>query len=1203
MQPTRLAKHRVHILRRLSAPFAVLCLGLLSPVAVRAASQTRTASFEYDPASGLLLKDIVEPDDSSLCRVTTYRYDAYGNKVESTTRACNGGSGEAPAPKGNAGFAPRTSSLAYTADAAAISGAAYDYPEGQFPTTATSALNQRETRTYDARFGTVASFTDPNGLTTSWQFDGFGRKTLEKRPDGTSTTWTYELCKDVLGGTAACPSSAVLVEITVPSGSARTKTYTDSLHRTVRVETEGIDDRSIRKDTEYDSLGRVARSSLPYFANAAPAWTVYSYDLLGRVTAETSPATAAGTRVTSTKYNGLTITASVNTAPAQTKTITRNSQGQVVQVIDTAGSRVTYTYDPFGNLTQTNAGGVLTELTYDLLGRKVGMVDPDMGSWRYAYNGLGELVSQTDAKGQSTTFVYDLLGRMTKRTEPGLITNWYFDTYTDGAACPGGIGGLCQVECDNGYVRKLSYDRLGRIATLSTTIDKTYAVDTTYVTSGPHAGKIDSIRYPTGFAIKYGYNPTGYLTEVRKADDSSLLWRVTAQNAAGQALGEVLGNNLVTARTYDALYRLTSVTSGTAASKLVEMSFSYDLIGNLIRRIDATQGVTENFAYDSLNRLIQSSGPNLATSTFAYDAIGNLVNKSDVGVYNYPSVGASRPHAVTRIKGSRAAAYSYDDNGGLISTVYENGDIRSLDYSAFGLPTTVRGKAGGQAYQYQYTYNAEHERIKLTTTRTDGTYTSIYLHPSGHGMLLYEEERQPGEVSEHKHYIQAGSELIGVYVTKSKYVGSEQPEMRYYHRDHLGSIAAVTNPSGAMIERFSYEPFGQRRFPKGGSDPNNTIIGVTTDRGFTGHEHLDELSLIHMNGRIYDPVLGRFMTPDPFLQAPENLQSYNRYSYVMNNPLGYVDPTGYSWLSRALGAIWRSEIVQAVVTIGIAYVAGPGAAAAYTGLRTTVNTHSIEEGIKAGAISYFTALAFNAVGDIAPSGVGNIAGHAAVGCLSAEASGGDCGPGALSAGVTAAWTQSGIQFDSFGANLTVQSTVGGIAAELSGGSFAQGAVTGAFGYLFNYCSHGSCTTDLEQTLYDWLPGYKAGTLLYNQTMGDGSWTGWEVLDFASVAGNVAGKGFSLLGTASREVTVVDGYVQNSTFKFKHWYHDKLWKEGRPYPFLQAQEVLDTATSVSKDRMKGFYRYTNGRLEMVYNPKTREIFHLQPLSKSQRQFLN
>ncbi len=184
--------------------------------------------------------------------------------------------------------------------------------------------------------------------------------------------------------------------------------------------------------------------------------------------------------------------------------------------------------------------------------------------------------------------------------------------------------------------------------------------------------------------------------------------------------------------------------------------------------------------------------------------------------------------------------------------------------------------------------------------RADGIFTTFYLNPAGQGQLLYEKEVKPS-VTEHKHYISAGGLLVGIYLSRS----DSTTETRYFHHDRLGSLTLITNASGGQIERLAYEAFGKRRFPAGSADPNNTLFGITTDRGFTSHEHLDEMGLIHMNGRVYDPLVGRFMTPDPFVQSPDNLQSYNRYSYVLNNPLAYTDPSGYFNLGHELSNGWR----------------------------------------------------------------------------------------------------------------------------------------------------------------------------------------------------------------------------------------------------------------------------------------------------------
>src|SRR6267143_5075432 len=236
---------------------AVAMLGLVTHVAL-AATQTRTSAFEYDPATGLLTKEIIEPDNSTLCLVTTYVYDAYGNKTSATTRNCNGSSSEALAPTGDAVFSTRTSTAAFAAGSVVIGVVTYNWSAGQFPTTSTNALNQSETKEFDPRFGGATKLTGPNALVTQWTYDGFGRKLSEARADGTTTTWTYTRCVDNPGG---CPSYGAYL-VTETSTGAPTKTvYLDSPNRQIRSEAQGFDGTLVRKDTQYDALGRVAQVS------------------------------------------------------------------------------------------------------------------------------------------------------------------------------------------------------------------------------------------------------------------------------------------------------------------------------------------------------------------------------------------------------------------------------------------------------------------------------------------------------------------------------------------------------------------------------------------------------------------------------------------------------------------------------------------------------------------------------------------------------------------------------------------------------------------------------------------------------------------------------------------------------------------------------------------------------------------------------
>lgn len=254
--------------------------------------------------------------------------------------------------------------------------------------------------------------------------------------------------------------------------------------------------------------------------------------------------------------------------------------------------------------------------------------------------------------------------------------------------------------------------------------------------------------------------------------------------------------------------------------------------------------VIENFTYDTLNRLLQvtgTAGPSnapLIPRTFVYNQIGNILYKSDAGLFTYSASGAGsvRPHAVASVAGPINASYTYDANGSMTA-----GNGKTLTYTSFNMVNTI---ASG-AYNYTYNYNAEHQRVKLITVRPDDTLTSIYASAG-----FYEKEisTNTGEVT-HKFYVKG----VGVHVAKSTGLS----EMRYYHTDNLGSIVTISNEVRGVLEQMAYEAFGERRYDSGDpQDRLSPIIGITTDRGYTGHEHLDEMNLVHMNGRVFDPALG-----------------------------------------------------------------------------------------------------------------------------------------------------------------------------------------------------------------------------------------------------------------------------------------------------------------------------------------------------------
>ncbi|WP_053170456.1 RHS repeat domain-containing protein [Limnohabitans planktonicus] len=196
-----------------------------------------------------------------------------------------------------------------------------------------------------------------------------------------------------------------------------------------------------------------------------------------------------------------------------------------------------------------------------------------------------------------------------------------------------------------------------------------------------------------------------------------------------------------------------------------------------------------------------------------------------------------------------------------------------------------------------------HQRVKQTLTHNAPTSlmggTTWYLHGDNNA-LVFEKELNANGVTENRHYLQAAGMTFALVTTRSgagvsstaSDLSKRSAPVRYFHQDHLNSIAVITDEAGQVVERLAYDPRGKRRNANGLADKNDRLVGQTTDRGYTEHEHLDEVGLIHMNGRVYDPLIGRFMSADPFIQSPGNLQSYNRYAYVMNNPLAMTDPSG-----------------------------------------------------------------------------------------------------------------------------------------------------------------------------------------------------------------------------------------------------------------------------------------------------------------------
>ncbi len=300
--------------------------------------------------------------------------------------------------------------------------------------------------------------------------------------------------------------------------------------------------------------------------------------------------------------------------------------------------------------------------------------------------------------------------------------------------------------------------------------------------------------------------------------------------------------------------------------------------GNLLQRSlqwDSASFV-ENFSYDNLNRLATSQVLGQPLLSFTFDAAGNLASKPGAGTYSYPAQGPGsvRPHAVLGLTGV-PGVFSYDDNGNLLS-----GAGRSASWSSFDMPL-VLSIAGANASSSSFEYGPEHQRVRQVRTDAAGTTVTVYAGAQ-------EAITRAGQTTVRSYWPGVGSDSLGLEVDAP----AAATALLWTHTDRLGSVVALSDSAGMLQERLAYDPWGKRRTTDGSATPDS-LDGSVDNKGFTGHEMLDQLELVHMNGRVFDPFNARFLSADPLVLDPSNGQAFNRYSYVLNNPTNLTDPSGF----------------------------------------------------------------------------------------------------------------------------------------------------------------------------------------------------------------------------------------------------------------------------------------------------------------------
>ncbi len=534
------------------------------------------------------------------------------------------------------------------------------------------------------------------------------------------------------------------------------------------------------------------------------------------------------------------------------------------------------------------------------------------------------------------------------------------------------------------------------------------------------------------------------------------------------AVGQVSHVNGTTDyRYYDPFtMRITSIRTTSILGDLQYWSYGYTPAGDIEEIHNIITDVTYDYTYDELHRLLsETSDGAYPTINYTYNAIGNIMSKT-YGINSYAyTYDTTRKHAVANINfNGNNYAYTYDGNGNMTAgpdfTDPTQTATRAITYNADNLPTSIVWTKTATVTS-AFTYDGSGTRVKKAI---QGGSTTWYI--GSH----YEKKD-----STYTKYIFAGGTRIAKVTTSGYHI---------LHSDHLGSSTIITESSGGVVESTEYNPFGTTR----------THSGATlTNYKYTDQELDPETGLYNYGARYYDPMIGRFISPDPIVQAPFNPQSLNRYSYCINSPLMYVDPSGlisldprdwfsngFDFLGDVFTDIWQSELFRMCARAVAFYYGGP---LGTVGCNLLFG-ENLENSVKAGVTATITAAAFYGAGEYIQhlQDVGqladaayvvsrgtqvaiHIAAGATAGGINAAITGGDVGLGIATGGISAGMGSYFRDFTPFGSEVAGHAIIGGITGgtihAMYGGSFStgfgQGAVTSVFELWYNSDQHPGIT--------------------------------------------------------------------------------------------------------------------------------------------------
>lgn len=836
------------------------------------------------------------------------------------------------------------------------------------------------TYTYD-QYGYLSRVVGPVGDSTSLTNDGRGNVTSKTDPRSNTTTYSYDSLNRIVQTTDPLGARAIFtydangnqLSLTDTRGKTITMVYnwrdkpisiTDALNHTTNISYDGMGNIVSKSDAnghsillEYDNMSRLITET-----NAAGEITHYSYDGVGNRIAISYP---NGNSV-NLKYDALNRLTELSDVigqlakytydPNSNKLTEEDGQGNVTSyqydllnrpltTTDRLGNTAQKVYDYNGNVLQElDRKGNATTYSYDSLNRRKSLVDGLNNQTSFNYDKVGNLTKVTDGKGNVTNYSYDVLNRLTQVKFADNTTNSY--SYDSGS-------NLKTRTDNNGQTTTFIYDAVNRpvlkkysatladtfsydnIGLLITARSKNAAVIFSYdgvnrLVSESLNGKITSHHYNIGAGQQSTIYPSGRTIE-RQTDARERLTAILEGGGVAVATFEYdfadrntkrsFRNGTIANLVYNGNNQVTDLNYNPA--RFIDLVYSYDKVGNPSEtQFKHKSALTEQFSYDNVNQLTSFSKGGAAVGSFAYDAVGNRTMSNVSGVSaTYVS---TNMNAYSSVLYGSTLTLSYDNNGNLT--------LKGPNSYSYDRDNRLIGVNGGVTAGY--VYDALGRRIQKIV----GIDTTNYYYD---GAQLIEERSMGDTIKATYVWGRWVDDIISMQRTGQAY---------YYHTNTLGSVLAITNSAGNVVERYDYDPYGHVST----YDGSYSLIGSSTIGNrylFTGREYDIESGLYFYRARYYDPSLGRFMQRDPLGYIDGMLA----YAYVNNNGATGIDPYGLvNWWGVA-----EASVGLVGNTLGAIGGVGLGVATSWTGVGAVVGGAVAVKsvyGVGANAVNLWDAL-------------------------------------------------------------------------------------------------------------------------------------------------------------------------------------------------------------------------------------------------------